>query len=337
MYGCTFLCSLPLISAAAAALGDDALERVQSCNITDRAVEVQRSAVPNCMRAGPRLARFKGAVAWENHLDLSQPVLFVQIGAHEGSVGDAIWPYATTCSNWRGLLLEPVGTSFIKLCNNYRPHSLRIRPLKAAVSDFAGHARMQIMRNGCAAGQCNHLLRAPRTDLRSSLHRPPVPRCSTPHPCDLCMTEPGHFPTPPHDSSFWKDRWLPGVPAAPADKGDNVKWHHSWARTNEVERVPVLTLARVWEELQRAHGHASAVDLLVVDVEGSEARILGRELPWPRPRLIMFEHKHLQPKALLTINSSLEAQGYRFVGGVAGGIGGDVTARHGDWLWRRGG
>lgn len=283
MYGCTFLCSLPLISAAAAALGDDALERVQSCNITDRAVEVQRGAVPaaapNCMRAGPRLARFKGAVAWENHLDLSQPVLFVQIGAHEGSVGDAIWPYATTCSNWRGLLLEPVGTAFTKLCNNYRPHSLRIRPLKAAVSDFAGHARMQIMRNGCAAGQCNHLLH----------------------------------------------------------KGDNVKWHHSWARTNEVERVPVLTLARVWEELQRAHGHASAVDLLVVDVEGSEARILGRELPWPRPRLIMFEHKHLQPKALLTINSSLEAQGYRFVGGVAGGIGGDVTARHGDWLWRRGG
>jgi FkbM family methyltransferase len=177
-----------------------------------------------------------------------------------------------------GLLVEPVATSFTKLCLNYQPMSTRIRAIKAAVSDFNGFADMQIMRNGCAGGQCNHLL-----------HR-----------------------------------------------GDNRRWHHRWARTNETERVPVITLARVWEELQRVHGPVADVDLLVVDVEGSEGRLLGSsELPSPRPRLIMFEHKHLTAPVRFMINSSLESLGYQFVGGVAGGVGGAVTARHGDWLWQR--
>jgi hypothetical protein len=59
------------------------------------------------------------------------------------------------------------------------------------------------------------------------------------------------------------------------------------------------------------------------------------ELPSPRPRLIMFEHKHLTAPVRFMINSSLESLGYQFVGGVAGGVGGVVTARHGDWLWQR--
>ena len=73
----------------------------------------------------------------------------------------------------------------------------------------------------------------------------------------------------------------------------------------------------------------------MVDVEGSELRLLGTELPSPRPRLVMYEHKHLQPLVKQKINSSLEMQGYRFVGGVAGGVGGvDKGRGHGDVLWR---
>ena len=49
----------------------------------------------------------------------------------------------------------------------------------------------------------------------------------------------------------------------------------------------------------------------------------------------MFEHKHLTAPVRFMINSSLESLGYQFVGGVAGGVGGVVTARHGDWLWQR--
>ena len=225
----------------------------------------------------PNLHGVKGAVAWERFLNISGPVTFVQVGAHEGNVGDAMWPYATHCKHWRGLLVEPTAVSFTKLCKNYRPHSHRIRGVKAAVSDFAGVAKMQIMRNGCPSGQCNHLL----------------------HP------------------------------------RDNVKWHNSWARTKEMENVPVITLARVWEDLRVAFGALAAVELLVVDVEGIEERLLGRELPSPRPRLVMFEHKHLNRQAKQHINASLIAQGFEFVGGVAGGSGGvdNILRGHGDWLY----
>ena len=265
----------------AAPAANNRTNSLQYCSTTKNEGQA-RAAVSSsntCMGIGQRLAGFKGAVAWERYLDTSRPdFLFVQVGANEGMAGDALWPYASVCNHWRGLLVEPVASSFTKLCLNYQPMSTRIRALKAAVSDFNGFADMQIMRNGCAGGQCNHLL-----------HR-----------------------------------------------GDNRRWHHRWARTNETERVPVITLARVWEELQRVHGPVADVDLLVVDVEGSEGRLLGSsELPSPRPRLVMFEHKHLTAPVRFMINSSLESLGYQFVGGVAGGVGGVVTARHGDWLWQR--
>jgi len=224
--------------------------------------------------SSPRLEGIKGAVAWEKYLDIRSPVVFVQVGAHEGNVGDAMWPYATTCTHWRGLLLEPTRDSFHKLCANYAAHQPRICALKAAASDYTGEAKIQIMRNGCPRGQCNHLL----------------------------------------------------------NKGDNVRWHHRWARTNQTERVAVITLARVWEELKRVHGPIATVSLLVVDVEGSEDRLLGPPLPSPRPRLVMFEHKHLSMDRQRTINASLLEQGYSYVGGVAGGVGGN-GARHGDSLY----
>ena len=244
---------------------------------TDGDTRVSRADGNTWASSPPNLDGVKGAVAWERFLNISGPVTFVQVGAHEGNVGDAMWPYATHYKHWRGLLVEPTAVSFTKLCNNYRPHARRIRCVKAAVSDFAGVAKMQIMRNGCPSGQCNHLL----------------------HP------------------------------------RDNVKWHNSWARTKEMEKVPVITLASVWEELRAAFGASAAVDLLVVDVEGIEERLLGSELPSPRPHLVMFEHKHLHQQAKQHINASLTAQGYEFVGGVAGGSGGvvDVKRGHGDWLY----
>lgn len=111
--------------------------------------EQARAAVSSstCLGIGQRLAGFKGAVAWERYLNTSRPdFLFVQVGANEGRAGDALWPYASVCNHWRGLLVEPVATSFTKLCLNYQPMSTRIRAIKAAVSDFNGFADMQIMR-----------------------------------------------------------------------------------------------------------------------------------------------------------------------------------------------
>ena len=47
-------------------------------------------------------------VRWEDYLHPTRPVTFVQIGAHKGKgPHDMIYPYATRCSSWRGVLVEP--------------------------------------------------------------------------------------------------------------------------------------------------------------------------------------------------------------------------------------
>ena len=83
------------------------------------------------------------------------------------------------------------------------------------------------------------------------------------------------------------------------------------------ERVPVLTLEQVWK-MPPVLG-ASRVDVLVVDAEGEEAKILERPLPPPLPELILFEYKHLLLGPQASINASLERQGYTLVSRVSHG------------------
>jgi len=207
-------------------------------------------------------------VQWEQFLDIRSNVTFVQVGAHNGAGHhDMLRPFATRCTSWRGLLVEPTTNSFRQLCANYASYRDRFMPVRAAVSDTPGMGRLQIMKNGCTPGECNHLL----------------------------------YP------------------------GDNIRWHQSWARTTESERVQMVTLRQLWRHalptlLQPA---PVAVDLLVVDVEGSEPHVFQHDLPSPKPRLVAFEHKHLydrrlapedQPAAI--INRTLHRQGYRCLGRI---------------------
>ena len=84
------------------------------------------------------------------------------------------------------------------------------------------------------------------------------------------------------------------------------------AKTWELQRprpnvtVGVVRLADVWREVD-----APSVDVLVVDVEGAEPKVLaGDALPHPQPILILFEHVHLSDDDQQQIDRSLTAQGY---------------------------
>ena len=100
------------------------------------------------------------------------------------------------------------------------------------------------------------------------------------------------------------------------------------------ETVPVVTLEMVWAAFNRALGTTGqGPDLLVIDAEGAEPRILGvtpssaqldfgstdtkrppplppRDLPAPLPSLILFEHSHLKLKDQRAIHANLMRQGY---------------------------
>jgi len=72
-----------------------------------------------------------------------------------------------------------------------------------------------------------------------------------------------------------------------------------------METVLVVTLAHLWP--------GSGFDILVIDAEGAEAKILSMPLPQPLPRLVLFEIANLKASQLAAINSSLVAQGYEHV------------------------
>jgi hypothetical protein len=68
------------------------------------------------------------------------------------------------------------------------------------------------------------------------------------------------------------------------------------------------------------------VDILVVDVEGAEDRILTQELPEPKPKMVFYEMAHV--KSIKSIRAKLEAQGYLPVC-----LGGGTTWGDFDDLW----
>ena len=73
-----------------------------------------------------------------------------------------------------------------------------------------------------------------------------------------------------------------------------------------VQRIPSLSLEDVWSP--------EGVDVLIVDAEGSEERILGYgALPTPLPRLVLFEHVYLSEAQRARIDANLLSQGFERV------------------------
>ena len=73
------------------------------------------------------------------------------------------------------------------------------------------------------------------------------------------------------------------------------------------EEVEVVTVAQMMDEFG-----LSGLDLLVMDIEGHEAAILRSLAGLPHaPRLIMFEHKHMTPQALIENTAWFRGSGYR--------------------------
>ena len=77
------------------------------------------------------------------------------------------------------------------------------------------------------------------------------------------------------------------------------------------ETVPVVDLAGLWTQMRP--WLSGKVDLLVIDAEGAEGKILGGGAPLPRPRpsLILFEHVHLPRVQQETIDAKLLREGYK--------------------------
>lgn len=82
------------------------------------------------------------------------------------------------------------------------------------------------------------------------------------------------------------------------------------------ESVPVLSLLEIW----RLDAVVKPVDVLVLDVEGAEARILANgggglpALPTSElPRMVLFEHQHMGRPDRRRVHEALGARGYRWV------------------------
>mmetsp|Transcript_2317 Transcript_2317/g.3958 ORF Transcript_2317/g.3958 Transcript_2317/m.3958 type:complete len:261 (-) Transcript_2317:84-866(-) len=74
-------------------------------------------------------------------------------------------------------------------------------------------------------------------------------------------------------------------------------------------QVPALSLQSLWEK--HVANKVPRVDILVVDVEGAEPKVLKGSLATPKPRFILFEYYHLSEADHIAICTNLEEQGYR--------------------------
>ncbi|CAK0791670.1 unnamed protein product [Prorocentrum cordatum] len=81
----------------------------------------------------------------------------------------------------------------------------------------------------------------------------------------------------------------------------------SLTRKNGVE-VPTYTLKTLWKEVFGAD--KKKVDVLVVDAEGNEPKILSGEFPVPKPQLVLYEISNLQQAELDQIDANLRREGY---------------------------
>ncbi|CAK0810279.1 unnamed protein product [Prorocentrum cordatum] len=84
----------------------------------------------------------------------------------------------------------------------------------------------------------------------------------------------------------------------------------SLSRKNGVE-VETFTLVDLWNE--KFGSDEKKVDILVVDAEGNEPKILGGPIPEPRPSFVLFEISSLKAEELKSIDDNLHSYGYELV------------------------
>lgn len=101
--------------------------------------------IPKWRRIANRLADYS---------ERNDGFFFVQIGAHDGKSGDVVRPNVIQHS-WKGLLVEPVPSTFRKLQANYLGHT-GLRFANVAVSDRCGTSTMLAAKE-LADGQNNPL------------------------------------------------------------------------------------------------------------------------------------------------------------------------------------
>jgi FkbM family methyltransferase len=75
-------------------------------------------------------------------------------------------------------------------------------------------------------------------------------------------------------------------------------------------KVKSLTLASLWK--QEVTSNLPKVDIMAIDVEGAEPKLLRGLVPSPKPRFILFEYYHLKSSDLSAIRENLERQGYKY-------------------------
>ena len=99
---------------------------------------------------------------WEAFFGNVARLHFVQLGANCGLNtpacaigGDPVYEYAAACG-WRGVAVEPVLHTFLRLCENYASMP-SIRPLRAAISGPSNQTRA-IMRHSTGGPQMNRLI-----------------------------------------------------------------------------------------------------------------------------------------------------------------------------------
>ena len=96
--------------------------------------------------------------------------------------------------------------------------------------------------------------------------------------------------------------------------GERNRMLQSVGRPRTNESSPVLTLREVWRR------YNLSPDILVLDAEGAEARILGNEdLPSPKPSLVFFERVALRASEKYAIDRRLRAQGYEHLADLRNG------------------
>ena len=104
-----------------------------------------------------------------------------------------------------------------------------------------------------------------------------------------------------------------GAPLMPdgGSEGFGLTEHKLNARKHLPQQtVNVTTLALLWKQYRPRN---QRVDLLAVDVEGSEPFVFDAPLPEPLPSVVMFEHAHLTFAQRRSLHFKLVAQGYEFI------------------------
>lgn len=95
---------------------------------------------------------------------------------------------------------------------------------------------------------------------------------------------------------------------ASSNAGDIVQTG-SIASTSQASSV---TLPTLWEK--HVTGKFPAVDILAIDAQGSEAKLLSSKISDPKPRFILFKYNLLGRHEYRTTGTNLEENGYKYIG-----------------------